>query len=232
MRSLAPLALALALAVASCSGDDDRPEENPEDALAEAKATLDETTGVRLGLSTENLPSQVTGLTSATGVAVRPPAFQGDLELSVNGLPARVQVISVDGTTYAKNALLLPTWTAVEPADYGAPDPAAMIAPDSGISALLEATTRVEEGESVRGGADNTEVLTEYSGVVPGEAVASLIPSASGDFDVTYEITEDAELRRAVITGAFYQGADELTYTLTLDDYGLEQEITAPKTAS
>ena len=30
------------------------------------------------------------------------------------------------------------------------------------------------------------------------------------------------------MTGVFYEGEDELTYALELDDYGTEKEITAP----
>ena len=63
---------------------------------------------------------------------------------------------------------------------------------------------------------------------MPSEAVEALIPTAEGDFDVTYTISEDGELREAVITGVFYEDEDEVTYTLELDDYGTEKEITAP----
>ena len=45
---------------------------------------------------------------------------------------------------------------------------------------------------------------------------------------MTYTISEDGELREAVITGVFYEGEDEVTYTLGLDGYGTEKEITAP----
>ena len=81
----------------------------------------------------------------------------------------------------------------------------------------------------MRGGKDNKEILTEYTGTVPSEAVDPLIPTAEGDFDFTYTITDDDELRRRCSPGAFY-GADEgdVTYTFGLDDYGTEKEITAP----
>jgi lipoprotein LprG len=80
----------------------------------------------------------------------------------------------------------------------------------------------------VRGGEDNREILTEYTGTIPSTAVESLIPTAAGDFDAVLTISEDGELRRAELTGVFYEDADELTYTLELDDYGTEAEITAP----
>ena len=50
-----------------------------------------------------------------------------------------------------------------------------------------------------------------------------MIPSASGDFDATYTINEDGELREAVLTGVFYPDTASMTYTLAFEDYGTEQ---------
>ena len=233
MRRLLLLGAAVALTMGGLTGctEDKTPGEDgatPEEVLTEAKTILDETSGVEITLETDELPSGVTGVVSASGVGVHPPAFEGSFDLSVNGLPATAEVIAVDGTTYARNSLLLPDWTEIDPDDYGAPDPARFLDPGTGFSGLLSATTDVEEGESVRGGENNEEILTEYTGTVPSEAVEALIPTAQGDFDATYTISEDGELREAVLTGVFYEGEDEVTYTLGLDAYGTEQEITAP----
>ena len=159
------LVAALALAGAGCSDDEKKPSgggddgPTPEEVLALAKTTLDETSGVNISLSTEEVPSGVTGIKSATGVGAHPAAFEGEFELSVNGLPATAEVIAVDGTTYAKNSLLLPDWTEIDPADYGAPDPATLMEPDGGFSGLIAAITGAEEGDSVRGGEDNERDL-------------------------------------------------------------------------
>ena len=234
-RWAAPLVLTLALTATACGGDDegggggdDGP--TPEEALAAAKQTLDETSGVSISLTTDRLPNGVgAGITSATGVGVHPSAFEGTFKLSVNGIPADAEVIAVDGTTYAKNSLLLPDWTEIDPADYGAPDPAKLMEPDGGFSGLLASAEGVEEGESVRGGQDNKEILTEYTGTISSDAVSALIPAAEGDFAFTYTISDDDELREAVLEGAFYgEAAGDVTYTLALDDYGTEKEITAP----
>jgi lipoprotein LprG len=227
----APVVLALALGgLAACSGDSKGASgANPQDALAAAKKTLDETSGVNIELSTKDLPGGVTGITSAEGTSVHPSAFQGTFKLSVNGLPADADVIAVEGKTYAKNSLLLPDWTEIDPADYGAPDPATLMDPDGGFSGLLSAAEDVKEGDSVRGGKDNKEVLTEYTGTISSDAVSALIPSAEGDFTFTYTISDNDELRQAVLKGAFY-GKDhgDMTYTLTLDDYGTQKDIQAP----
>lgn len=221
----------LAVTGAACSDDEKKggdDEAGPEEVLELAKTTLDETSGVRISLETAEVPSGVTGIKSATGVGAHPAAFEGEFELSVNGLPATAEVIAVDGVTYAKNSLLLPDWTEIDPDDYGAPDPATLMEPDGGFSGLISALTDIEEGDSVRGGQDNREIFTEYTGTIPSSAVEALIPTAEGDFDAVLTISEDGELRRAELTGVFYADDGELTYTLELDDYGTAVEITAP----
>lgn len=236
LRSTAPALAALvvpAVLLAGCaggggssgSGGEDGP--TPEEVLAEAKATLDETSGVQISLSTDDLPEGTTGITSASGVATSAPAFDGDISVSLAGNTVDVPVVAVDGTVYAELPLV-PGFQDIDPGEYGAPDPATLIDPDQGVSTLLTATQDPVAGETVRGGADNTEVLTEYTGTVTDEVMTNLIPSAEGSFEVTYTVTEDDELRRAVLTGVFYPATSEMTYTVDLTEYGTEQDITAP----
>jgi lipoprotein LprG len=229
----APLVLGLALtgltACSDDSGSDGGTNKDAAKVLAAAKKTLDDTTGVTISLTTEDLPSGVTGITSAVGTGVHPSAFEGTFKLSVSGLPADAEVIAVDGVTYAKNSLLLPDWSQIDPADYGAPDPAKLMDPDGGFSGLLASAEDVEAGKTVRGGKDNKEILTAYTGTISSDAVSALIPAAEGDFSFTYTITDDDQLRQAVIKGAFYgEDKGDLTYTLDLDDYGTQKDITAP----
>lgn len=222
-----------ALLLAGCSGDDGSEaspgEPTPEEVLAEAGTTLEETSGLRLGLSTDNLPQGVTGITAATGAATTsPPAFDGTITVVLAGTNVEVPVIAVDGKVSAQIPFTQ-GWSDVDPADYGAPDPAQLVHSDHGFASLLEVTEGVEEGESVRGGADNSEVLTEYTGTVPGSAMKRVIPSSSGNsFDVTYQVTDDRELRRAELTGVFYPSSASMTYTVDFTDYGASPEITAP----
>jgi lipoprotein LprG len=220
--------VALALGGLSGCGDDADAGLPPAEAIAAATKALDETTGVQISLFTNRVPNGVNGIKSATGVGVHPAAFEGEFDLSVSGLPATAEVIAVGGVTYAKNSLLLPDWTEIDPADYNAPDPGTFMKPGEGLSLLISSIEDATAGESVRGGADNDEILTEYSGTVPASAVEGIIPGASGEFEVVMTITDTGELRTADVTGVFYEGADALTYTLTLEDYGTEQEITAP----
>jgi lipoprotein LprG len=145
----------------------------------------------------------------------------------LSGQDFEVPVVAVDDKVYVQLPLT-PGWQDIDPADYGAPDPAQLMSADAGFSALLPATTDLEEGDSVRGGKDNKEVLTEYSGTVSSSAVENVIPTATGDFDVAYTVTDDGELREATLTGDFYDSGDSMTYTVDFDDYGTETDIKAP----
>jgi lipoprotein LprG len=229
--SVAALVLALPTLTA-CSGDDggsgggdDGP--TPEEALGEAATTLDETTGVELTLSTPTLPDGVSGITKAIGTITDAPAFDGSITVVFAGQTVDVPVIAVDDTVYAQLPFT-PGWNRVNPKEYGAPDPAKLVGED-GFAGLLGQTESPQAGESVRGGAGNTEVLTTYSGTVPGDAMDAIIPSSSGDsFDVEWQVTDGGELRKATLTGVFYPRAEPMTYTVDFEDYGTEKDITAP----
>jgi lipoprotein LprG len=223
------LAGVTALALSSCSDDQGAPEEekSPEDVLTQAKQTLDETSGVSLTLATTDLPSGVTGITKAAGVGTHAPAFDGSITVVLSGNTFEVPVVAVDDKVYAQLPLT-PGWQDVDPTEYGAPDPARLMSPDAGFSSLLAATSDLEAGDSVRGGESNTEILTEYTGTVPDTAVKNIIPGASGDFDATYTVTDDGELRQAELTGVFYKRSPSMTYTIDFEDYGTDQEIIAP----
>jgi lipoprotein LprG len=227
-RPLALLAAGALLVLTGCTEDAAPAEgESPEDVLAQAKQVLDDTSGIRLSLDADELPPGVSAVSGAEGVGTHAPAFDGTLDVVLAGSEFEVPVIAVDGTVYAQ-VPLVPGWQDVDPAEYGAPDPAQLMSTDAGFSSLLPATEGVEQGESVRGGENNEEVLTEYTGTVPGEVVGNVIPSASGEFDATYTITDGGELRTVVLTGVFYPGTSPMTYTIAISDYGSEPSISAP----
>jgi lipoprotein LprG len=216
--------------LAACSGDegssaDDGP--SPEEVLADAATTLTETSGVELTLSTDQLPEGVSGIIRAVGTVTNAPAFEGSITVVFAGQTVDVPVIAVDDMVYAQLPFT-PGYDKVNPEEYGAPDPSGLIG-DDGFAGLLGLTESPEAGESVRGGADNTEILTTYSGTVPGDAMDAIIPSSSGDsFDVEWQVSDDGELRRATLTGVFYPRAEPMTYTVDFADYGTEKDITAP----
>ncbi len=219
--------------LAACSGDSgddsgaDADRATPEEVLAEASAQLTETSGVELNLSTGALPEGVSGIAEAAGTIIDAPAFEGSITVVFAGQTAEVPVIAVDGDVYAELPFA-PGYQKVNPKEYGAPDPAQLIGAD-GFPGLLTLTDSPEAGESVRGGADNSEVLTTYSGTVPGDAMDAVIPSSSGDsFDVEWQINDDGELRTASMTGVFYPRTEPMTYTVEFSDYGIVKDIAAP----
>jgi lipoprotein LprG len=229
---LAPLALALTgVLLAGCSGNAETVSSGrtSEEVMELARTTLDETSGVRLSLTGEGLPEGISALRAAEGVGVHPQAFDGTLTVVLSGTDFNVPVVAVDGEVHAQIPLT-PGWQTVDPAAYGAPDPAQLMSTDAGFSSLLTETDDLEEGESVRGGVDNKEVLTEFTGEVDGAAVQRIIPSADAEttFEATYLITADGELREADLTGVFYPDTEPMTYALTFEEYGTEQDVTAP----
>lgn len=223
--TLAALVGCTTLLLAACTGQTEA-DLSPEEVLTAAKQNLDETSGVHVVLSTEKLPDGVSGIVSADGIGTHPKAFEGTIKAGDGGVTADVAVVAVDDVVYAQ----LPfrqDFVEIDPADYGAPDPAALMDTEDGLSSLLTAVEGVEEGDPVR---DGELVLTEYTGTVPGEAVARIIPSASAnsEFDATFTVTEDNLLNEAVLTGPFYPNAPQVSYTIEFDEYGTSKEITAP----
>jgi lipoprotein LprG len=226
----AVLAVIAGLTLGGCSKSDKPVNDgkSPEEVIALAKKNLDETSGLNLKLSTDNLPDGVTGIAGADGVTTSAPAFEGTITVVLSGKSFDVPVVAVDDKVYAQIPLV-PGWSDIDPADYSAPDPAQLVTPDHGFSSMLTATEDLEEGDSVRGGADNNEILTEYTGTVPGDTMTSIIPSAQGDsFATKYLITDSGELREAELTGVFYPDSPEMTYTVEFEDYGTTKEIKAP----
>jgi lipoprotein LprG len=228
MRRAAVALACTSVLLVGCSDDasvsDDR---TPEEVMELAKTTLDETSGVTLTLDSEDLPDGLTALVAAEGVGTHDPAFDGEITVFYGGAQFDVPVVAVDGTVWAQVPLTV-GWSDVDPAEYGAPDPAQLMSTDAGFSSLLTGTEGLEEGDTVRGGEDNKEVLTEFTGSVPGDLVSNVIPSAEGDFDATYTISAEGELREAVLTGVFYPDTEPMTYTIGFEDYGTEKDIVAP----
>ena len=178
--------------------------------------------------STDDLPEGINGIQKAEGVATDAPGLRGHPHRHAQRPGVRGAGRSPSTTLVCAQIPLTPGWSDVDPAEYGAPDPAGFLSPDDGFAAILEAATGLEKGESIRGGADNDEILTTYTGTVPGDVVDRVIPGASGDFDLTAQITDDDELREMSLTGVFYDGADANTYTVGFDDYGTTKDIQAP----
>jgi lipoprotein LprG len=229
----AVLALAVSTSLAACSGGDDEPgggggpEGEPTEVLAAAKERLDSTSGVELTLSTDDEPATDAFLSEATGVITADPAaFEGTASGTFSGLPASdVQIVAVDDVVHAN---LFGDFTEFDLPDC-VPDPSGLLGAETGFSTVLTAATDVSEGDSVRGGADNDQVLTTYTGTVPGTAVQNILPCAPGEqFDATFTVDDDGALTSADLTGEFFEGTGEITYAIDVTAYDVDEEITAP----
>jgi lipoprotein LprG len=230
LRRLVPgvlVALTVALSTAACGGKSSSVSQDPTTALKTAQHKLAATSGVTLSLTTGDLPDGVQGLKSASGTVTDAPAYDGTLGVVTAVGSFSVPVRAVGGKVYAQIPLT-PGWSQLDPGDYGAPDPSGLISADKGVPALLDATTAAKNGDDIRGGTDNKEVLSTVTGTVPASAVSSIIPGATGDFSATYALASDGELRQVELEGIFYAGHPANTYTLVLTGYGTTMDITAP----
>lgn len=196
-----------------------------EDRLVQAKVGFDEAEFIDFTLMTDSLPGRLPGLLSAEGTGTHDPAFTGKVDVETGAVPLNdTDLIAVDGLVYVDLPFI--GWQDLVPSDYGAPDPADLMDNEAGISSLFTATEDLEEGESER---DGETVLTGITGTIPGSAVGKVFPSAGSDvFDVTYTLTDDNVIEGAEITGPFYNGSDDVTYTLDLDLDGEPVDIVAP----
>lgn len=224
--------LVVSLSACSSGGDASAASEDaatPAEVMSAAKSTLDATSGVELSLSTEDERADGDFLKSAEGVITDVPAFQGTASGRFLGFDATdVEVRSVDGDFYVNAPLI--GWDIYDPAELCAPDPATLLDPDTGVSNVLVAATDLLVEDQRRAEDDNSVVVTPYTGTVPGVAVTSLLPCAPGDsFDVTFTVDDQGRLRAADLTGQFFSGGADITYTIAITAYGVSQEITAPQ---
>lgn len=219
---LAPLLL---VGVSACSSGESDEDRSAEEILAAAKQQLDDTSGVRIALTAAELPDGVDGVLEATGVGTHAPAFEGNLKVRMSSITVDVPVVAVDGVVHAELPFTS-KFSEVDPAEYGAPDPAVLMDPEAGLSSWLTAAEDIEQGDAVR---DGETVLTGFDGVLPGATVAQVIPSAdeSADFPVVFLVDDEDVLRSIEVSGPFY-GDDVVDYTVSLDEYGIDEEITRP----
>jgi lipoprotein LprG len=215
------------LVLVGCGGgSSDEPAKDASQVMKEAKQHFDEASSVRIALSTESSPESGNGVLGATGTVTHAPAFEGEVKVVLSGLTATVPVTSIDGKVYAKLPMS-PRFTVIDPAEYGAPDPADFADKEAGLSALLTKMEGLEEKGETRS-AD--QVLTSYQGSVPGAAVKKVIPSADPkqDYRTRVGVDEDGFARTVRVTGVFFSGADDVTYDVKFDGYDEDVEITPP----
>lgn len=227
-RALPLLAAVLVpvLFLAGCGGSGTSEEKTPAEVMATAKKNLDEASSVRIALSTTSVPTSGNGVLGATGDLTGAPAFEGEVKVLLSGLTATVPVTSVDGKVYAKLPLAT-KYAVIDPAEYGAPDPADFADPQKGLSSLLTSIEGLEEGDSLREG---EQILSTYTGTLPGSSVKTIIPSAAAQesYETRVGVDESGRVGTVRITGPFFADGDDVTYDVTFDNYDEGVEITPP----
>lgn len=221
------LVLAAVLLASGCGGTSDATEgKTPLEVLTAAKEHFDTARSVHMTLSTDATPSRGDAVLGAEGTLTQQPAFEGEVTVVLGGFNADVPVISVNGTVYAKLPLT-PRYTAIDPAEYGAPDPAAFADPERGISSLL---LELDEPERSGRKRDGDQVLTTFKGTLSGDLVAPIIPSADedGTYETTVGIDDKGRIVSLRVTGDFFEHDGAVTYDLTLDDYGRSVTVDVP----
>jgi lipoprotein LprG len=233
MKRLVALGAVLVLTLTGCSGSGKNPAakagEDPVPLLAAAKKAIDDAASVHIVLTGRNLPDSAQTLASGDGVATHAPAFKGKLTVRAAGVPIDAQVVSVGNKVYAKLPLT-PTFIELPPsqlAGLGAPDPAILLDPSKGITAVLPTLKNPAVKGDTREGA---KVLTEITGAVQGKSLQGIFPKAPADqdFPSTFKLDKNTkQLVSATITGPFYDGATS-SYDVTIDKYGEQVTIAKP----
>lgn len=194
--------------------------------LTEAKSQFDKASSVRFTMATGSTPSSGNAVLGANGTLTHQPAFKGDVKVLFSGFNTSIPVVSVNGKVYAKLPLT-PSYSTIDPSEYGAPDPADFADPAQGISGLLLKLHGAKQSGQKR---DGKVVVTTYSGTLPGSLVAPIIPSAddSGTYKTVVGIDGDGRITTLSVTGDFFSGSGDVTYDLTFYDYGKNVTITKP----
>ena len=221
--------LAAVLVVAGCSGDSGGSKKSGETVqkrLQDARSQLDKADYLGMTLTGSDLPKDGSVLIKVNGTGTHDPAaFKGTATIRTSGQQVEADLIAVDGKVYAK--LPFVGWNSLDPKEYGAPDPGALMSTDTGISSLITDTTDVKSSGEERDGKD---VLTKVTGTLTAAKIQALFPGAGdGEFAVVYTLTDSNQLREARLTGPFYAGSDKVTYTVSFDPDAKKVDIKAPK---
>jgi lipoprotein LprG len=216
--------LAVLLALTACSGSSGN-DEPVADRLAAAKQSFDDARFIGFTLTSDNLPDGVDALETAEGTGTHAPAFTGKVQVR-RGFSFSASLTAVSGKVYAD--LPFVGWTTITPADYGAPDPSALMDDKTGLSSLLTDTVHARAAGSERSG---STVYTRIVGTLPGRYVHTLFAAAAlENFDVTFTLRDDDDSLHSVsMTGPFYGDHGDSTYTIVLDLSADPVTVTPPQ---
>lgn len=225
MRLRFILAATMLLVATGCSGTSEASD--PEGTLSAAHDSFASASSVTITLTSEDVPKSSEGVTAADGVGAfdaTTPKFKGTVTGKLQGVAGDFDVIAIGDEMWVK--FFTPGYVPLDLEATGVLNPATLFNPMTGLPSVLENTTEIAAAEQQRDGEDVLDIVT---GNLTGELVYSLLKlgEPGSTFDVTYGITADGELRKAVLTGEFFPG-DTSTYTFLVKDYGTPVDIERP----
>jgi lipoprotein LprG len=227
LRLLALLVVAgLVLSGCGSSKAEKKKGASPSSVMTTAKKKFDDASSVHIALSTQSTPSKGNGVLGATGDVTHDPAFEGNVKVVLGGLTATVPITATGGKVYAKLPLQT-KYAVIKPSEYGAPDPASFADPDKGLSSLLTQIDGLKKGKQSR---DGDQILTTYTGTLPGDVVKQIIPSADSGSTYKTKVGVDAKgyATKVSITGPFFADGKDVTYDVAFSKYDKGVKISAP----
>lgn len=216
----------VAVVLAACSGPP-APKVSAPALLRQAKGVVDGTGSAHFVLTSTGVAGHSPLITGAVGDLARPDSFQGTLTVLQEGLTVHVKVVSVNGAFYVEQPFTS-HFAKVSAARYGFGDPGRLLRPGNGLSSLLTRATSAKLGPQDR---FQGQVLDEVDVVLPGAAVAGLLPDADpaqAVHGVIGVVPGDHHVRRIVLRGPFYQAGRTSSFTVVVDHYGESVTIVAP----
>lgn len=220
---LLPLAAGL---LAACGSGPSSSRPSATALLHDARSAVNHASAVRFSLSSSGVSGSGVNLVGGSGDIVRPASLRGSFAVSTAGVQVSVKVLSIGSRFWA----VLPfssTYTRTSPAKFGLKNPATLLSPTSGVSALLTAVEAPEYRPSIR---LDGELLDVVSGTIPGNKVP-VLPDANPSKPVRLSVDIDPsshQVRRVLLAGPFTSAKSTATYTVTLTDYGEHVTISPP----
>jgi hypothetical protein len=197
--------------------------------LARSRAVVDATGALHFALSSTGIPSSGTNIVGGSGDLVRPADLSGSFTVALSGVQASVKVVAIGPAFYAELPFTS-SFAKVNPASLGLGNPAQLLSPATGVSALLtDAARGARRTGSIRRAG---ELLDEVTGTVPGDKIP-VLPDADRAKPVRLVASIDPsnyQLRQVSLSGPFTSATTTTVYTVTLTDYGEHVSVAAPST--
>lgn len=198
------------------------PSLSPGATLRRAANRFDAAASFSFTVASTDLPTGVTALVAADGVAARPDRVKGSFTARQGASQRSVHIVSVGGTLWIQ-VPLIGTWVKADPDQLGVADPATLLSRRHGVSAILRAVHARSSVPRPGGG-------VHVRGTLPGSVLTTLLRWA-GDTALRTTVDTDSagrliRLRLQGVQLAAYTSAS--SYTFAFAGYDTPVTIKAP----